>query len=128
VYYPVKIMLAIVIVIIMLMAAAAASKPGNPVDRSDHDLVRQYLAMPCDGLDEIYSFLYDGMVHMTAHYKDCLERADSDPNFKYGYLKCYYVRMEWDMLDKHASSIEKAWNLMCDDWGERKNPEYDIDF
>jgi hypothetical protein len=123
-----KIMLAIVIVIILLMAAAAASKPGNPVDRSDPDLVREYIAMPCEGLDELYSFLYDGMVHMTAHYKDCLERAKNDPDFEYGYLKCYYVKLEWDLLDRHASSIERSWELMCDDWGNRKEREYNIDF
>jgi hypothetical protein len=123
-----KIMLAIVVVIILLMAAVAASKPGNPVDKSDPNLVRSYIGMPCDGLDEIYSFLYDGMVHTFSHYKSCLEKAESDPDFKYGYLKCYYMKMEWDLLDKHASSIEKAWNLMCDDSGYRKNPEYEIDF
>jgi hypothetical protein len=124
-----KIMLTIVIAIILLMVAvAASSKPGNPVDHSDPTLVRQYLGMPCDGLDEIYSFLYDGMVHVFSHYKDCLERADSDPDFKYGHLKCYYMKIEWDLLDKHASSIERAWELMCDDSGVRKNPEYEIDF
>jgi hypothetical protein len=124
-----KIMLAIVIVIMMIMAAAAgAIVDPPPDDHSDPNLVRAYIGMPCDGLDEIYSFLYDGMVHTFNHYKSCLERAESDSDFKYGHLKCYYMKMEWDLLDKHASSIEKAWNLMCDDSGVRKNPEYEIDF
>jgi hypothetical protein len=107
---------------------ASAIVDPPPDDHSDPALVRAYIGMPCDGLDEIYSFVYDGMVHTFNHYKDCLERAESDPDFKYGHLKCYYMKMEWDLLDKHASSIEKAWNLMCDDSGVRKNPEYEIDF
>jgi hypothetical protein len=107
-------------------ASAIVDPPRD--DHSDPNLVRAYLGMPCDGLDEIYSFLYDGMVHTFKHYKDCLERAESDSDFKYGHLKCYYMKLEWDLLDKHASSIEKAWNLMCDDSGVRKNPEYEIDF
>jgi hypothetical protein len=124
-----KILAIIVGVGILSMAVVAGAIVDPPRDdHSDPNLVRAYLGMPCDGLDEIYTFLYDGMVHTFNHYKSCLERAESDSDFKYGHLKCYYMKMEWDLLDKHASSIEKAWNLMCDDSGVRKNPEYEIDF
>ena len=122
-----KIMIAIVVAIILLMAAAVGAKPGNDVDRSDPELVREYISMPCDGLDKLYVYLYDEMVHLTNHYKACLANADAgdDP---YGYLVCYYDKLEWDLIYSHAVSVEKAFHLMCDDWGERKNPEYEIEF
>jgi hypothetical protein len=123
-----KIMLAIVIAIILLMVAVAAgAKPGNPVDESDPNLVRKYIAMPCDGLDKLYDYLYNEMVHLTAHYKECVDWAanSDDP---YAYLVCYYDKLEWELIFSHAKSVEKSYHLMCDDWGERKNPEYNIDF
>lgn len=120
-----KIMVAIVVAILLLMlTVAAGAKPGNPEDRSNPDLVREYIAMPCNGLDSVYSKLYDEMVHLTAHYKVCMESAVTPTD----YIMCYYRKLQWDLIDEHAASIEKAWNLMCNDWGERKHPEYEIDF
>ncbi len=115
-------------ILLLVATRSDAIVDPPPVDHSDPDLVRSYIAMPCDGLDELYSFLYEGMVFSLDAYKECLDKAANDPDFRYGYLKCYYVKLQWDLLDSHASSIEKAWNLMCDDHGVRKNPEYYIDF
>ena len=122
-----KIMIAIVVAIILLMAAAVGAKPGNEPDRSDPELVREYIAMPCDGLDKLYQYLYQEMVHLTNHYKACLNNADASDD-PYAYLVCYYDKLEWDLIYSHAMSVTKAYNLMCNDWGERTNPEYEIEF
>ena len=123
-----NIMATIVGIVILIMAMSAMAKPGNPKDMSDPELVRKYIAMPCDGLDSLYAFLYQELVHLTSHYKACLNAANNQPDVEYGHLMCYYVKLEWDLMFSHAESVEKAWNLMCNDWGERKHPEYNIDF
>jgi len=123
-----KIMLAIVIGTILTWAlSAGAIVDPVPEDKSDPELVREYIGMPCEGLDKLYAYLYSELIHLTNHYKACIDRAENgdDP---FLHLVCYYEKLEWELIYSHAVSVEKAYNLMCNDWGERKEREYEIDF
>jgi hypothetical protein len=124
----VKFIIAIVIVTVLTWAASIGARTDAPLDYSDPALVKEYIVMPCDGLDILYSFLYQETVHLTNHYKLCVAATDNNPNIKYGNLMCFYVKLQWELMYKHAVSVEKAWQLMCTDTGDRKNPEYKIDF
>ena len=40
----------------------------------------------------------------------------------------YLQPLGWEFMFDHVHSSEKAWQLMCDEDGQRKNPEYEIHF
>ncbi len=107
---------------------ASAIVDPPPVDESKPELVKLYLFMPCDALVDSYEFQYNQLKHVLEHLKQCHAAATGAPNYKYGKLMCLYVKMQWEYLYDHAKSVEKAYNLMCNESGDPKNRQYEIDF
>jgi hypothetical protein len=118
----------IVVVTILLWAVSLGARIDNPEDESKPALVKMYIFFPCDALDKSYEFQYKQLTHLTGHLISCHKAADDNPNYQYGKLMCLYVEMQWQLMYDHAKSVEKAWNLMCDDNGYPLNPEYEVDF
>jgi hypothetical protein len=124
-----KIMGAIAGAVILIMAlSASAIVDPPPEDESKPELVKKYIFMPCEALEESYEFQYHQLEHLIEHIKQCKIATDANPDYKYGPLMCLYVRMQWQYMYDHAKSVEKAYNLMCDNSGEPKNRQYEIDF
>lgn len=97
-------------------------------DFSDPDLVKGYFGMPCDALAQSYEFQYNELTHITGRLLACHKAAAENPDYIYGELMCAYIQIQWNLMWTHAKSVEKAWQIMCDDNGVRKYPEYEIDF
>jgi hypothetical protein len=123
-----KWMVAIVIVTILAWAASVGATIDTPKDESKPGLVKMYLLYPCDALDQSYDFQYEQLTHLTGHLIACLNTVKDNPDQKYGRLMCLYVEMQWQLMYDHAKSVEKAWNLMCDDDGNPLNPQFEVDF
>jgi hypothetical protein len=112
----------------LLIATSAMGRTDTPKDESKPELVKMYIFFPCDALDKSYEFQYDQLTHLTGHLISCHKAANDNPDYQYGKLMCLYVEMQWQLMYDHAKSVEKAWNLMCDDHGNPLNPEYEVDF
>jgi hypothetical protein len=119
---------AIACILSLLIAGPAGTKPGTPVDESDTELVKSYIHFPCDALEESYEFQYDRLMHLTGHLVACHREAKEPNDYKYPWLMCMYVEIEWKLVYSHSKSVEKAWYLMCDSEGQRRQPEYEIEF
>jgi hypothetical protein len=121
-------MVGIVIATILIWAMSVGARIDDPVDESKPELVKMYVFFPCDALDESYDFQYEQLTHLTGHLISCHKEANDNPDFKYGKLMCLYVEMQWQLMYDHAKSVEKAWQLTCDDHGRPLNPQYEVDF
>jgi hypothetical protein len=115
-------------ILALLFATGAGAKPGTPVDESDPALVKMYIHFPCDALEESYEFQYKRLVHITGHIVACHREAKELNDYKYPRLMCLHVELEWKRLYTHSVSVMKAWDLMCDEDGQRRQPEYEINF
>jgi hypothetical protein len=121
-------MIGIVVATILIWAMSVGARIDTPEDESKPALVQMYIFFPCDALDKSYEFQYKELTHLTGHLISCHKEANDKPASEYGKLMCLYVEMQWQLMYDHAKSVEKAWNLMCDDYGNPLNPEYEIDF
>jgi hypothetical protein len=117
--------LACVLAILFLVAFRA--RTDTPVDEVDPNLVTLYLGFPCEALADSYSFQYKEMIHLTERIQYCEEAKENSPDYKYGKLMCFYVQMQWDLMNRHSMAVDRARELMCEA-GELKNPQYEIDF
>jgi hypothetical protein len=115
-------------ILALLFATSAGARVAEPKDESDPALVKTYIHFPCDALEESYEFQYDRLMHLTGHLVACHREAGEPSDYKYPKLMCMYVEMEWELLYTHSMSVKKAWELMCDEDGQRKQPEYEIEF
>lgn len=107
---------------------ASAIVEPPPEDESKPELVKLYLFMPCETLEVSYAFQYQQLEHLIDHLERCNKASEDNPDYEYGPLMCLYVKMQWQYMYDHISSVEKAYQLMCDDVGYPKNPQYEIDF
>jgi hypothetical protein len=121
-------MVGIVIVTILIWAMSVGARIDTPKDESKPELVKAYVLFPCEALDVSYAFQYKQLTHLTGHLVACHKAASNNPDYKYGKLMCLYVEMQWQLMYDHAKSVEKAWNLMCDENGEPLNPQFEVDF
>ncbi len=112
---------------LLFFCTAAEARTDTPVDETDPGLVMLYLGFPCEALDDSFSFQAYEMVHLTEHMQYCEEARENTPDYKYGRLMCVYVEIQWDLMNRHLMAVDRARELMCED-GERKNPQYEIEF
>jgi hypothetical protein len=125
-----KIIACIVAMILLLWGAGAgAIVDPPPPDESIPELVKEYMFLPCEALEYSYDFMYNDLWGITEGLVQCDAARDSEDNDdKYFALRCIYLRQHWQLRYDHIKSVEKAWQLMCDDDGQRKKREYEIDF
>ena len=115
---------------LLLAAASPANPPGE--DESIHELVMNYIHLPCEALEYSYEWMRRDLIRITNAYFICLSKQDTstDPTVKddpwFG-LQCVYINHNWDWRYGHIKSVEKAWHLMCDQGG-RKERQWEIDF
>lgn len=112
----------------LMLATPALARPDTPKDESNPKLVRMYIGFPCEALDLSYTFQSSELEHLSNHLNDCYELAEKHSDFKYGKLMCMYIKLQWNGMHTHSKSVEKAYDIMCDDGGQRKEPEYEIHF
>lgn len=62
------------------------------------------------------------------HLNACHDANKALPEYKWGPVMCLYIQMQWQLMFDHTHSVEKAYDLMCYEEGERKEQEYEIDF
>ena len=114
----------------LLGATIPANPPGE--DESIHELVMNYIHLPCEALQYSYKWMRRDLIRTTSAYFICLSKQDNstDPTVKddrwFG-LQCVYIHHQWEWRYGHIKSVEKAWHLMCDDGG-RKEEQWEIDF
>jgi hypothetical protein len=113
---------------VLLGPVDAGAAPNTEVDESKPELVKRYMFMNCELLEASYEFQYIELEHLYEHLTDCHEVAELHPEYAYGEVMCLYVQMQWEYVYDHIKSVEKAWRLMCDEDGTRKNPVYEIEF
>ena len=124
-----KILIGIVVMTILTWAlSVGAIVDPVPEDESKPELVKRYIFMSCDLLDDSYTFQFNQLEHVFDHLKKCKALAAASPEYTYGPVMCLYIHMQWQFLMDHLKSVEKAYNLTCDDWGEKKERQYEIDF
>jgi hypothetical protein len=111
----------------LFITTSAGARIDDPIDESKPELVKMYLFFPCDALEDSYEFMYNELTHHTERLVRCHALYD-ESDYKYSNLMCKYVEMQWQNMYDHMKSVEKAYHIMCNDWGERKDPEYEIDF
>ena len=118
------------VAVIVVSFTAAANPPG--VDESVHELVMNYIHLPCEALEYSYQWMFRDIKLLTNVYQTCISKQDTSesPVIKddpwYG-LQCVYILQHWQTRYDHIKSVEKAWHLMCDDNG-RKEEQHEIDF
>jgi hypothetical protein len=112
----------------LILTLPANGAPNQEPDYSKPELVKQYLFMPCDLLERSYDFQYRELVHLTNHLQECNKAAEMNTDDKYAKVMCLYIGIQWQLMFEHAKSVEKAWELVCNDDGTKKNPEYEIQF
>jgi hypothetical protein len=110
----------------LVLSTSTTARIDTPTNESDPDLVNLYLGFTCEALDLSYQFQYEEMIHIAERLHSCHEAADASPDFKYGRLLCMYVQIQWEVMNTHSKSVERAWEIMCDEDGQQKNPEYRI--
>jgi hypothetical protein len=110
----------------LILTSAAEARIDTPKDESKPELVKIYIFFPCDALQDSYEFMYSELTHHTERLIMCHNLYENS-DYKYGKLMCKFVEMQWQNMYDHMKSVEKAYNLMCDEVG-RKNPEYEIHF
>ncbi len=119
----------ILIASLLFLATVAHSNPPGR-DESVHELVMNYIHLPCKALEYSYQWMYKDMVRITNAYQICISKRDIDPTVAsdpwFG-LQCVYIHHHWEMRYDHIKSVEKAWHLVCDD-SVRKERQYEIDF
>lgn len=114
-------------IIVMCVAKNADAIPSQP-DESIPELVDQYILMPCDAMEMSYEFMYSRIIRLSEEYKNCVSQATNSVE-KYPGLMCVWIRQEFYFLYDHMVSMSKAYTIMCDpEDGQRKQPEYEIDF
>ena len=110
----------------LILTTSAAARLNTPNDESDPDLVNLYLAFPCEALDLSYQFQIQEMIYITNRIQACHEASELNPDFEYGLLMCMYIQIQGNVMNTHSKSVDKVWHMMCDEEGQRKNPEYRI--
>jgi hypothetical protein len=116
--------------LLFLSTVAHANPPG--ADESVEVLVRNYIHLPCEALVYSYRWMRRDLIQITNAYQMCLSKQDTstDPNVindPWFGLQCVYINHHWQFRYDHIMSVEKAWQLMCNDNG-RKERQYEIDF
>ncbi len=120
----------ILVSVFLIAGATPANPPGE--DESVHELVMNYIHLPCEALEYSYKWMYRDLMRITKAYVICLSKQDTstDPTVKddpwFG-LQCVYINHHWDWRYGHIQSVQKAWQIMCDQDG-RKEKQYEIDF
>lgn len=119
------------LIVPLLLAAPAQSKPPGE-DMSVHELVMNYIHLPCGALIYSYGYMYREMTMLTSAYQICAtkQRSSVDPtviNDQWFGLQCSYIHQYWQLRYEHIMSVAKAWNLMCNEEG-RKEEQYEIQF
>ncbi len=108
-------------------AVPAASAPNYVPDESNQELVLAYLTLPCELLAASTRFQQVMVDHEKNHFEDCMKLAETS-DYKYAVALCGYAGMQWKFIYVNQKSVEKAFNIMCWDDSNRKNPEYEIHF
>ena len=105
----------------------AGGSPATPLDESVPEVVKLYILLPCEAMVYSYKFQEVEIAHIETRKVKC-ETWVGENEVKYGPLLCMYVEMQRQFIYSHIKSLEKAYELICDDAGHRKNPQYNIDF
>ena len=113
--------------VVTLLASPADARLDTPVDESIPGLVKRYMFLPCDALKATAIFQYAMLQHEYRHLEECRALVKT-VDYKYAQLMCLYVEMKWQFVYDHLASVQVAGELMCEDDGTRKNPEYEIHF
>jgi len=113
--------------IIILLCAAEKADAKPEVDDSVPSLVNQYLTMPCDAMEDSYTFMYDRIQKTTNEYKACIALSKTS-KYKYPGLMCLWIEQDFQFRYEHMKSLEKAYILMCGEDGQRIEEEVPIDF
>lgn len=118
--------LAAIVFFFLLATTAPANPPGK--DYSDPELVNMYIWLACDALEYSYTAMRADLNTLSKRYIKCIAIQDNDDlkNHWYG-LTCVFHKQTFDFRYTHIKSVEKAWNLMCNDDGQ-KEEQYEIDF
>lgn len=116
------------LLIFILITTSTGAKIDDPIDHSKPELVKRYLTMSCDLLAHSFRFQNKELLHLSKRLDSCYDANEKYPEYAYGPVMCLYVKMQRQLMADHRYSVEKAFNLMCNDNGYRKNPEHDIDF
>ena len=112
----------------LLLTTSAGARINDPKDHSVTELVERYIHMPCMLLAHSYRFQNKELIHLSNHLNSCHDANEAHPEYEYGPVMCLYVQLQWQLMFDHVHSVKKAFDLMCYDTNERKEPEYEIDF
>jgi hypothetical protein len=112
----------------LFVVTAAGARIDHPVDKSKPELVERYIFLPCELLAHSYRFQSKELIHISKHLDSCHKANKEMPEYEWGPVMCLYIQLQWQLMYDHMHSVEKAWMLMCNENGERKAPEYEIDF
>ena len=124
---PAALGLVCVLAVLFLVAFRSKGDLDTPKDESKPELVQLYMVFPCDALVDSATFIYNELKQHTERLVKCHEHFDNS-DYKYKKLVCLYIQMDWQNMYDHLMSIKKAHDLMCEDDGTRKNPQYEIYF
>jgi hypothetical protein len=119
--------LGLVVVLAILFLVAFQSKGADTPDNdSIPELVEVYVTMPCGFLHDSTRFLGVEVEHIAKRYVKC-QAWVAEHEVEYGAYLCGYVELERQFAYEHLKSVEKAYDIMCED-GTKKNPEFEIHF
>ena len=97
--------------VLIVFGSGAHAKPVP--DESVHELVMQYIALPCPLLEFSYEYMYNELNAIDDLYNSCLATAQASKN-QQDMLKCFFIRQHFELRYDHWRSVEKAYYLMCD--------------
>lgn len=111
--------------IVMCVAERSNAKPVP--DESDHDLVTRYIFLPCDAMEDSYKFMYNKIQIVAEEYDACMAAA-KQTTYKYPGLMCVWINQDFQFWYVNIKSLDKAYQLMCGEDGQRRQKETEIDF
>jgi hypothetical protein len=121
------VLLAVLCSAFLLLCVSVQARPDDEPDDWDSSLVERYLTMPCDAMSSSYEFMYDRIQRTSAELEACYAMAENS-KAKYPGLNCLWIKQDFDFRYVHMKSLERAYDVMCDEDGQRKEPEIEISF
>ena len=119
--------LALICSAILLLCVTTKSKSRPTGEDWDPVLVEKYLVMPCDAMSDSYDFMYDRIQYTATEFEACVQLAQNNA-YEYAGLMCIWIQQDFDFRYTHIKSLERAYDIMCGEDGQRKQPEIEIQF